>query len=96
MANITIEEIKLFYEKKGISGPCNVCGQNQWTLIEPPEGHVLSPLIVKINGDIDLPPPTLPILTLACTNCFNLRSHALVPIQAWLENNPPETSESKK
>jgi hypothetical protein len=69
------ERINAFLPKRGAQGPCAACGQNAWTLVGGAGWSVTLPMIDGA-GTIPSAPPNVPVYTLVCNNCGNLRLHA--------------------
>ncbi len=77
---ITLDELIIFYGEKKIDAACNVCGHERWTMLEPPTDYNFALGSTKEDGGVTIPFPTIPVVTLMCENCYNLRMHAAHPI----------------
>lgn len=77
---ITLEQLIAFYNEKSVSASCNVCGKDKWTLLEAPDEYSFAIGSTRTDGGLTVPFPTVPVVTLMCENCYNLRIHAAHPI----------------
>lgn len=85
---ITSSDIERFYTAKKLNSSCNVCGQKNWTIADPPDEKT-SWIIGsgRTDGAVVMPIPGIPTVVMVCSNCFNARSHALIPVKEWLAQN---------
>lgn len=83
---ITPEEFSRFAKAINLSGVCPFCGKHHWSIAEPPHGSDWGVPAHQHNGSVAMPPPNIPLLTLFCTTCFFVRSHALLLVRKWLDD----------
>jgi len=81
------DRINAFLPKRGAQLPCGACGQNAWTLVGSPGWSVTLPMMDGA-GAIPSAPPHVPVYTLVCNNCGNLRLHAQRVVDA-ADGTPP-------
>lgn len=79
---ITQDDIKEFILAKVTNHFCPACSSNAWSLLGDDE-HVLALMALRSNGAFSMPPPSMPVAAMACTNCGYVRSHALGAIAKW-------------
>lgn len=88
---IALNDIFRFYKAKDINADCPVCGEEKWAMVSPPNDNSCWAFVSeKLSGKMSLLAPALPVLILACENCYHLRNHALKPIEEWLNDNPEQ------
>ena len=61
------------FQEKRINANCEVCGHNDWSVLE----EAVTLLVSRLEGGISLPPPNIPAAALVCNNCGNVRLFAL-------------------
>jgi len=67
------EKVLAALSQRGAKPECEVCGQNNWAVIN----QAVSVLITDLSGGFMLPPPQIPSAGLVCNNCGNIRLFAL-------------------
>lgn len=85
---LTFEEYSRFAESKNIQNHCPVCGNSRLSFIASPEQQLWAMHTTNLKGEAIVSPTTIPIVMLACGNCFFIRTHAQKPIKSWALENP--------
>ena len=73
-------------QKKQINANCEVCGQNDWSIIDKAVTLNMSDL----DGTFTMPGPMIPSAGTACNNCGNIRLFALAILGIELDKNEGE------
>jgi hypothetical protein len=84
LAGLTFEDIQKFLQERVKNHACPACAHNDWRLVGDTE-HFTSYIGIPRSGDFPLPPPSIPVAAIACSNCGYIRSHALTLIALWKE-----------
>lgn len=85
-------DVERFYKAKGVGATCPSCGQLDWTIADPVSEKLNWSLgSSRDDGSLAIPSPSVPLLVLMCTNCFTLRTHALLPLEQWMKEHPAES-----
>ena len=67
------EQVLAALQAKVRSPTCEVCQTNNWGVADHPVGLNLTDL----SGNVVIPAPQIPAAALICSNCGNVRFHAL-------------------
>jgi hypothetical protein len=67
--DLILEKLK----EKEVSPKCELCGHNNWAVID----QAVSAPISDLTGGVRIPQPQVPCAGLICNNCGNLRLFAL-------------------
>jgi hypothetical protein len=92
---ISGDDVNRFCAARGVTATCPYCGKDNWTVTAPQHPNGTPYGDWALIGNPDTPnnqfgQPTLPLLTLVCTNCYGVRTHALLAVQRWLKDNPAQ------
>lgn len=79
---LTDDEIKEFIMEKVKNHSCPACSSNHWMLLGDTD-HYLAMMALRRNGTFSLPPPSIPVASMACTVCGYVRNHAMGTILEW-------------
>ena len=60
-------------KNRGTMPQCEICGQNNWSVVE----QAISAPISDLSTSISFPQPNIPCAGIICNNCGNLRLFAL-------------------
>jgi len=80
MAKLTQKQVFEKLQAKGARAVCEVCGQNKWTVpdLDGAAGIVaLSMQTTVSSGSVILGGESIPAVMNVCTNCGNVRFHAV-------------------
>jgi hypothetical protein len=67
------ERVLAKLREKGVRPQCELCGANDWNMVEQP----VMTVVASGSGAFALPPPHIPSVALICKNCGNTRLLAL-------------------
>lgn len=67
------DEIVRILRERGANQPCEVCTRNNFTIMDT----AVHMSVRDLTGAIQIPGTTLPTVAVLCTNCGNIRFHAL-------------------
>lgn len=85
---ITLEDINVFHEEKGVNDTCAQCGNSAWMILtaagEEEIQHIV-PQLFKPDGKPTGRGPKL--IPLTCDNCGNVRLQHMGPIVEWKKAN---------
>jgi len=71
------EKILARLAERGIKPQCEVCGHNNWAVVDQPITIVVTGVIPGSSGRFPFSPPQIPAAGLICNNCGNVRLFAL-------------------
>lgn len=74
MTQDDINKMQAWFNSKGVNNTCSACGRNNWEA----GGVIAAPGFT--SGGMTIGGPTVPMVTLACSNCGFVRLFAAVPI----------------
>ena len=86
IGRLTIREVIEFFEARGARPTCPFCGKNSWAVNDPTTEGVFANALHKPKeiGSVVVGGVVVPQVAVTCTNCAFVRTHAAVPIAAWL------------
>ena len=73
------EQILTKLREKGVGPQCELCGSNDWTLVE----QAVMTVVASGSGGFLVPPPHVPSAALICKNCGNIRLFALAALDVF-------------
>jgi hypothetical protein len=75
----TRQEYIDFINRKVSNKFCELCGENSWAIPADTEMAVALPILQQ--GSFSIPPPSIPAMITVCTNCGNIRMHAMAIVK---------------
>jgi hypothetical protein len=84
MKKFTIDQLNEFRKAKNATKPCEACGEDNWMLFENPAGDLGIP-IWNSSGELNAFPSHMPVITIVCDNCGNVRFHARYYVEEFFE-----------
>ena len=81
MAEPTRAEFLQFIQAKRLNVVCEVCGQNNWSIPERDGGLLVAIPIAPSGGNFVIPPPSIGAALMVCSNCGNIRMHAMAIVK---------------
>ena len=76
----TRDEVIDFINRKVTNKFCELCGTNNWAVPQASDGLLIASPILQ-QGGFSIPPPSIPAAITVCTNCGNIRMHALAIVK---------------
>ncbi|GAA4321930.1 hypothetical protein GCM10023144_01520 [Pigmentiphaga soli] len=87
IAGITQDEIVQFLTERVKNHPCPACGTNKWEVAMAPD-YVFGLIGLNKNNSFSMPPPLAPLISVVCSHCGYIRSHAANALAIWKRNKP--------
>lgn len=81
-ASVSEDDFRDFLMEKVKNHACPCCLTNNWAILSAPNMN-FGILAIPKNGGFSMPPPTIPVMGIACNACGYIRQHALGKIAQW-------------
>ncbi len=93
---VTSKDLTRFFSSVNASEVCPVCGNTSWSVILAPEREVFTVISLPESGNMLQSRANIPLIAIACNQCYFVRFHAAIPLTEWLEQNPvPEANQEE-
>ena len=84
---VSIEQAESFFDERGASGDCPVCGKNTWGGVGLEGGRTIGlPVVSQEEGSTHRASRQFPVFALVCMSCGFTRLHATEVVESHAQN----------